>query len=159
MKNIVNFCLAVLFISGVSACSHEPTSRKFTGEYMIIGPGGGFRPPVGTYYYLSSTQLLADTAVILYNPPSDISLFKFDSVLPAAKHAAVKDVLTAIPSEILRNNHGEFGISTVAVDGGYTVIRTKVNGIHYDWKFHDKLDNASAEVKQFMGKVKVVFIK
>ncbi len=159
MRNLIKFCIAVLLISGISACTHKPISRKFTGEYMIIGPGGGFRPPVGTYYYLSSAQLTADTAVTLYNPPSDISLFKFASVLPSAKHAAVKDILTAIPWEILDNNHGEFGISTAAVDGGYTVIRTKVNGIHYDWKFHDKLDNASAEVKQFMEKVKVVFIK
>ncbi len=157
MKNIVNFCLAVLLISGISACSHEPTSRKFTGEYMIIGPGGGFRPPVGTYYYLSSTQLLADTAVILHSPPSDISLFKFDSVLPSAKHATVKDVLTGIPSEILRNNHGEFGISTLAVDGGYTVVRTKVNGIHYDWLFHDNMDGTDVDIRQFADKIRVVF--
>ncbi len=158
---MINIRVAAVLLSAVLSvsCTHSPRTTNVAAEYIIIGPGGGFRPPIGTYYYLSSTQLLADTAVVLYNPPSDITLFKFDSVLPSAKHAAVKDVLTVIPWEILANNHGEFGISTAAVDGGYTVVRTSINGIDYDWKFHDKLDNASVEVKQFMEKVKVIFIK
>lgn len=143
----------------VSSCTHNTGGYKVTGDYMIIGPGGGFRPPIATFYLLTGDQLRADTSVIYYDPPADISQFHFDSALPASKHLAVKDVLTNIPSELLGLNHADIGTSNVAADGGYTLVRAKVGGTLYEWKFHDDLTWSSGSIRHFVSDLNVVFIK
>ncbi len=155
MKQILLLLLLLTFF--ITSCTHKPGSYNVTANYMVIGPGGGFRPPQGTFYYLTNSQLIADTTVSIYNPPADISLFNFNDTMPSPKHAAVKDILQSIPSEILGLNHKEIGISNVAADGGYTDIRTKINGILYDWKFHDNQSTSSPEIQQFVAKAQVVF--
>ncbi len=155
MKHILLLALAIS--TGFTSCTHKAAGYYVTADYLIIGQGGGFRPPLGTYYYLSNSQLLADTSVNLGNPPSDINQFHFDNIMPLSKYASVKNVLTSIPSEILGLNHKEIGISKVAVDGGYTVVRVSINGVRYDWIFHADQSSSSAEIQQFVEKVNVVF--
>lgn len=147
------FLLASCFV----ACTHKPRSYNVAADHMIIGQGGGFRPPVGTYYLLTGSQLLADTLVNLYFPPTKAAGFNFTYTPPLTKYEAVKNVLKEMPSELLGANHAEFGIDMQPVDGGYTIIRAKIGTTDYDWKFHDNLDNSSSEIRQFMGKIQEVF--
>jgi hypothetical protein len=113
-------------------------------------------PPKVTFYYLTPDHLIADTAVG-YSVPTFVNLFNFNDTMTAARHAAVKDILTSIPSELLPLNNKEIGISNVALDGGFTLVRTTIGGNPYEWKFHDDLGSASSEIKQFVTKARSVF--
>ncbi len=157
MRNIIIAISTFWVAFNLVACTHKPRTSVVPAEYIVIGPGGGFRPPVGTYYLLSASQLLADTAVNLNFPPASVSGFHFTYTPPISKYYAVKNVLNEVPSELLRANHAEIGIDMQPVDGGYTVIRAKIGGHDYDWKFHDNLGSASTEIKQFMDNVRKVF--
>ncbi|MCD6012486.1 MAG: hypothetical protein K0Q79_2348 [Flavipsychrobacter sp.] len=157
MKNTLIALVTLVLAGSFVACTHKPRTYNVAADYMVIGPGGGFRPPMGTYYYLTGSQLLADTNVNLNFPPANVSGFHFTYTPSISKYDAVKNVLKEVPSELLNANHSEIGIDMQPVDGGYTIIRAKIAGTDYDWKFHDNLGNASDDVKQFMDKVRVVF--
>jgi hypothetical protein len=152
-----NFLYLALLIMVATSCTHKTSVLSTSADYMIIGPGGGFRPPVGTYYYLSPTQLLADTTVYLPAPPTTLSGFSFNTTMPPAKFTAMGSILNEIPSSVLPLNHTEIGVSRVAVDGGYTVVRAKIGSTIYDWKFHDDQSTSSTEIQTFVTKVQKVF--
>ncbi len=156
MKNILFLSLFALL--AFTSCTHKSTVLSTSGDYMIIGPGGGFRAsPIGTYYYLSSSQLLADTTVNTITPPATLSGYNFNTTLSAAKLAAMGNLLNEIPSSILPLNHSEIGNSMVAVDGGYTVVQARIGSTLYDWKFHADQSTSSAEIQAFVAKVEKVF--
>ena len=156
MKNILFLSLFALL--SFTSCTHKSTVLNTSGDYMIIGPGGGFRSsPIGTYYYLSSSQLLADTTTNIYTPPATLSGFSFNTTMSAAKFTAMGNILNEIPSSVLALNHSEIGISSVAVDGTYTVVRAKIGSNLYDWKFHADQSTSSPEIQAFVAKVEKVF--
>ncbi len=155
MKHL--FYVAVVALLSLTACTHEATTLKSSADYMIIGPGGGMRPPIATYYYLSPTQLLADTTVSLGAIPTALSGFSFYTTMPTAKFTAMGNILNEIPASVLLLNHSEIGVSHTAVDGGYTVVMTKIGSTLYDWKFHDDQSTSSTEIQAFVNKVRMVF--
>lgn len=156
---MINIRVAAVLLSAVlsGSCTHTPRTTNVAAEYIIIGPGGGFRPPTGTYYLLTGSSLTADTAVSLVAPPSTLKGFTFNFQPPASKYEAVKGALSEVPSELLMNNHAAIGIDKSHVDGGYTVVRARIGGTDYDWKLHDDLGSASGPIKSFAGHLREVF--
>ena len=153
MKPILIFCLLLLLLA--TSCTHRGSSNTISGDYMIIGSAGGFTSRASTYYRISGGQLWADTVVLSYHVPTNISDFHFNTLLPASKYATVKNLLSQVPAELLSRNKQDIG--NYIPDMGYTDVRTSVNGASYQWTFEGDQSGSSTAIQQFLDSVRVVF--
>jgi hypothetical protein len=156
MKPVYLFSLVCLMLIGGVSCTHKSHDYNVHGDYLLIGDVGGFAMlPVYPFYLISNGELRKDTAVSSTNFPSDISGFRFNTLLPASKYETVKNLPSAIPAELLNHNNETIGL--IFPDMGHTVVWASVNGVTYKWYFEGDQSNSSAAVQQFVTGLQVVF--
>lgn len=154
MKTSSTLLLSFILLAATVSCKKNNTvSPPVAGDYLIVGQTGGFTSAEAraTYYQIKNGELKADTSQSYHNVPADINKFNFNYLQSSTKYERVKDLLTAIPAELLRKNNAKIG--TYMVDAGYTDVRTSVNGVVYTWKFEADQKGSSAEVQTYVHRM------
>ena len=147
----------LLLVVSAFSCKKKKDSGPVTGDYVIVGSAGGFMAggiPV-PYYLITSTQLKKAEISNSLQPPTDITGFDFNTVLPDARFQEVKGLKDEIPSELLSMNGADIG--GPMPDVGYTDIRASVKGVVYRWKFENNLSASSLAVQNFVADAHKVY--
>ena len=148
------FALIAFTVLFFSCDKGKTTAGSSTADYIIVGHTGGFVSNVALtpYFLIKDTTLREDTSVRANTVPTSYGGFNFNYLLPHALYDSVAGgLLTAVPTELLSHNGGDYGSSMP--DVGYTDVRAQIGGALYSWRFEYNQTTSSSDVQLFVQKL------
>ncbi len=158
MRSILTIVLILaVVITGMSCKKGTPATYPVEGDYLIAGHSDGFvaggNPVI--YYLINNGQLRKDVSKTEATVPTDVSGFNFSIQMLQVSYAAVADLLTTIPSELLARNNAYIG-SQVVADIPTLDVRTSIHGTLYRWTFSEDQSSSSAAVQLFYNRINAI---
>mgnify|MGYP006298283749 CR=1 FL=1 len=155
--NACRSLLLILLITVLGTSCTKKNDRLVKGDYLIVGPNGGYVPAESrVYYYLIENGILSeDTGKVMYTVPTEKSGFDFNYILPQEKYKKASDLLSTIPSELLGRN-GQY-IGGITPDIPTYDVRTTINGTQYKWSLAIDQTGSSIGIQQYVQKLKENF--